>query len=54
MSECISKEAPADLRARAERYRWLAREFPPDMRPAVLEFVAELKAMAANLEADQS
>jgi hypothetical protein len=54
MSECISNEPPADLRARAERYRKLARELPPDMRSAMLEVVAKLEAMAAKLEADHS
>ena len=44
------RESPADLRARAERFRKLAWEFPPGMRSVVLEVVAELEAQAAQLD----
>ena len=55
MSESsTSKETPAELLARAARYRQLAQELPPDMRRSMLEAVAELEATAAELEAHQS
>ena len=46
------QEPPAELRARAQRFRKLALEFPVDMRAAILELAEELEATAAaRLEA---